>query len=136
MRHKRRVSAGRAVGCSLARLAPERGRIGIFNRSYYEEVLVVRVHPEVLGKQNLPKPLVTKHIWEERFNDISGFERYATRNGIVIRKFMDLAFPGVDRRKRQELALAREMLDGRYGIISTMVTTMDAAGRLVIPREI
>jgi PPK2 family polyphosphate:nucleotide phosphotransferase len=69
------------------RCLPERGRIGIFNRSYYEEVLVVRVHPEILDKQRLPPALVTKHIWEERFTDINAFERYATRNGVAIRKF-------------------------------------------------
>jgi PPK2 family polyphosphate:nucleotide phosphotransferase len=66
---------------------PERGTIGIFNRSYYEEVLVVRVHPQVLESQKLPKPLVTKHIWQERFEDINSFERYATRNGIAVVKF-------------------------------------------------
>ena len=67
--------------------APERGRIGIFNRSYYEETLVVRVHPEFLAKQTLPPELVTKDIWKERFQDIRSFERYLTRNGVVIRKF-------------------------------------------------
>jgi PPK2 family polyphosphate:nucleotide phosphotransferase len=66
---------------------PERGRIGIFNRSYYEEVLVVRVHKELLANEHIPKPLVTKHIWEERFEDINAFERYLARNGIVVRKF-------------------------------------------------
>ena len=66
---------------------PERGRIGIFNRSYYEEVLVVRVHPEYLKKQKLPPDLVTKDIWEERYEDIRNVEQYLTRNGIVIRKF-------------------------------------------------
>ena len=66
---------------------PERGRIGIFNRSYYEEVLVVRVHPEYLKAQKLPQALVTKHVWKERYEDISSFERYATRNGIAVRKF-------------------------------------------------
>ena len=70
-----------------SRCLPERGRIGIFNRSYYEEVLVVRVHPEILDSQRLPPALVTKRIWDERFADITAFERYATRNGIVIRKF-------------------------------------------------
>jgi PPK2 family polyphosphate:nucleotide phosphotransferase len=69
------------------RCLPERGRIGIFNRSYYEEVLIVRVHPEILGYQKLPRGLVTKRIWQERFEDIVAFERYATRNGIAIRKF-------------------------------------------------
>ncbi len=66
---------------------PERGRIGIFNRSYYEETLVVRVHPEYLAGQKVPKKLVTKDIWKERFEDINAFERYLTRNGIMVRKF-------------------------------------------------
>jgi PPK2 family polyphosphate:nucleotide phosphotransferase len=66
---------------------PERGHIGIFNRSYYEEVLVVRVHPQLLESQKLPKSLLTKHIWQERFEDINMFERYATRNGIAVVKF-------------------------------------------------
>jgi PPK2 family polyphosphate:nucleotide phosphotransferase len=66
---------------------PERGRIGIFNRSYYEETLVVRVHKEILAKQKLPEKLITKHIWDERFQDIRNFEKYLTRNGILVRKF-------------------------------------------------
>jgi PPK2 family polyphosphate:nucleotide phosphotransferase len=66
---------------------PERGRIGIFNRSYYEETLVVRVHREFLEKQTLPPELVTKDIWKERFQDIRSFERYLARNGVVILKF-------------------------------------------------
>ncbi|MCE9609725.1 MAG: polyphosphate kinase 2 family protein [Chthoniobacter sp.] len=66
---------------------PERGRIGIFNRSYYEETLVVRVHPEFLTGQKLPPECVTKHIWDERFQDIRAFERYLTRNGTIVRKF-------------------------------------------------
>ena len=66
---------------------PERGRIGIFNRSYYEEVLVVRVHQEFLRAQRLPKKLVTQDIWKERFEDINTFERHLSRNGVVIRKF-------------------------------------------------
>src|SRR5262245_13152075 len=65
---------------------PERGRIGIFNRSYYEETLVVRVHREFLEKQKLPPELVTKDIWEERFQDIRSFEGYLSRNGVAIRK--------------------------------------------------
>ncbi len=69
------------------RCLPERGRIGIFNRSYYEEALVVRVHPELLGPQRIPEKLVTKHIWEERFEDINCFERHLVRNGTVVRKF-------------------------------------------------
>lgn len=70
-----------------ARRLPERGMIGLFNRSYYEETLIVRVHPELLDKQKLPPELVIKKIWKERFQDIRKFERYLTRNGIVIRKF-------------------------------------------------
>jgi PPK2 family polyphosphate:nucleotide phosphotransferase len=66
---------------------PERGRIGIFNRSYYEETLVVRVHKELLGKQKVPPELITKDLWEERFQDIRSFERYLSRNGVCIRKF-------------------------------------------------
>jgi len=67
---------------------PERGRIGIFNRSYYEETLVVRVHREFLEKQKLPPDLITKDIWKDRFQDIRSFERYLTRNGVAIRKFV------------------------------------------------
>jgi PPK2 family polyphosphate:nucleotide phosphotransferase len=66
---------------------PERGRIGIFNRSYYEEVLVARVHPEILERQRLPPELVTKRIWQERYEDIRNFESYLARNGTVVRKF-------------------------------------------------
>jgi PPK2 family polyphosphate:nucleotide phosphotransferase len=66
---------------------PERGKIGIFNRSYYEEVLVVRVHPPLLRAQKLPNELITKHIWDQRYEDINAYERYLTRNGVVIRKF-------------------------------------------------
>jgi len=66
---------------------PERGRIGIFNRSYYEEVLVVRVHEEILQRQKLPSPLVGKRIWQERLADIAQFEDYLSRQGVVIRKF-------------------------------------------------
>jgi len=66
---------------------PERGRIGIFNRSYYEETLAVRVHPEFLASQKLPPRLVTKDIWKQRFEDIRAFEQYLTRNGTVVLKF-------------------------------------------------
>src|SRR5437879_1854761 len=66
---------------------PNRGQIGIFNRSYYEETLVVRVHPELLAKQKLPPELVSKKIWQERFEDVRNFEQYLTRNGIAVRKF-------------------------------------------------
>jgi len=82
---------------------PERGRIGIFNRSYYEEVLVVRVHSEILRAQRVPPSLITKDIWKERFEDIGSFERYLTRNGIVIRKF----FLNVSKKEQKKRFLAR-----------------------------
>lgn len=66
---------------------PERGRIGIFNRSYYEEVLVVRVHEQILKGQKIPPKLITKDIWEERFQDIRNFEKYLNRNGTIVIKF-------------------------------------------------
>jgi PPK2 family polyphosphate:nucleotide phosphotransferase len=66
---------------------PARGKIGIFNRSHYEEVLVVRVHPTLLRAEKLPDDLITKHIWDQRYEDINAFEQYLTRNGVVIRKF-------------------------------------------------
>src|SRR5438046_1706867 len=69
------------------RCLPNRGHIGIFNRSYYEEVLVVRVHPEFLAKQKMPPKLVGKKIWEDRFEDVRNFEQYLARNGVVVRKF-------------------------------------------------
>jgi PPK2 family polyphosphate:nucleotide phosphotransferase len=70
-----------------SRLLPRRGHIGIFNRSYYEEVLVVKVHPQILGAQRLPAELVTKKVWKERYQDINNFERYISRQGVAIRKF-------------------------------------------------
>jgi PPK2 family polyphosphate:nucleotide phosphotransferase len=82
---------------------PERGRIGIFNRSYYEEVLVVRVHREYLERQKLPPGLVTKNIWKERFADITAFERYLVRNGTVILKF----FLHVSREEQRKRFLER-----------------------------
>jgi PPK2 family polyphosphate:nucleotide phosphotransferase len=82
---------------------PERGRIGIFNRSYYEETLVVRVHPEFLEKQKLPPELVTKDIWDERFKDIRAFERYLTRNGVIVRKF----FLNVSKKEQRKRFLSR-----------------------------
>ncbi|HEU4416495.1 MAG TPA: polyphosphate kinase 2 family protein [Candidatus Angelobacter sp.] len=81
---------------------PSRGKIGIFNRSYYEEVLVVRVHQEILAAQHLPPSLVTKKIWKQRFEDICNFEKYLTRNGTVIRKlFLHLS---KEEQKRRFLA--------------------------------
>jgi PPK2 family polyphosphate:nucleotide phosphotransferase len=66
---------------------PERGRLAIFNRSYYEETLIVRVHPEILKSQQLPEKLITRNIWKERFEDIRNFERYLSRNGVLVIKF-------------------------------------------------
>ena len=82
---------------------PERGRIGIFNRSYYEEVLVVRVHPEFLEAQKLPPSLVTKKIFQERYEDINAFERYLSRNGYTILKF----FLNVSKREQKKRFLER-----------------------------
>jgi len=82
---------------------PERGRIGIFNRSYYEETLVVRVHPEFLQAQKLPAELVDKKIWENRFSDIRNFERYLSNNGVVIRKF----FLNVSKAEQKKRFLSR-----------------------------
>jgi polyphosphate kinase 2 (PPK2 family) len=78
---------------------PSRGRIGIFNRSYYEECLVTRVHRELLAKEKLPSRLVTKNIWRERFEDISAFERYLARNGTIVLKFF-LNISKEEQRKR------------------------------------
>ena len=69
------------------RCLPERGRIGIFNRSYYEEVLVVKVHPEYLARQRMPPKLETKELWEHRYESINDFEKHLTRNGTIVRKF-------------------------------------------------
>ena len=86
-----------------ARYLPERGRIGIFNRSYYEEVLVVRVHPEILKEQKLPPRLVGKGIWDERLADIAHFEDYATRQGTKILKF----FLHVSRKEQKKRFMER-----------------------------
>ena len=82
---------------------PERGHIGIFNRSYYEEVLVVQVHPKLLENERIPSSLVTKNIWDERFEDIRCFERHMERNGTVIRKF----FLHVSKQEQKRRFLAR-----------------------------
>jgi PPK2 family polyphosphate:nucleotide phosphotransferase len=82
---------------------PNRGHIGIFNRSYYEEVLVVRVHPEFLAKAKLPPKLVGKNIWEERYEDMRNFEQYLARNGIIVRKF----FLHVSKREQKQRFLDR-----------------------------
>jgi PPK2 family polyphosphate:nucleotide phosphotransferase len=82
---------------------PERGRIGIFNRSYYEECLVTRVHPELLAKEKIPPKLMSRNIWRERFEDISAVERYLARNGTVILKF----FLNVSKKEQRERFLER-----------------------------
>src|ERR1700716_2897436 len=83
--------------CAVA--LPERGHIGIFNRSHYEECLVVRVHPDILAKEKIPPKLITRNIWRERFEDISAFERYLAHNGTVILKFF-LNISKAEQRKR------------------------------------
>jgi PPK2 family polyphosphate:nucleotide phosphotransferase len=85
------------------RCLPAGGKIGIFNRSYYEEVLVVRVHPEILEKQRIPKDFRGEHFWKHRYEDINAFERYLTRNGIAIRKF----FLNVSRKEQKRRFLER-----------------------------
>jgi PPK2 family polyphosphate:nucleotide phosphotransferase len=85
------------------KVVPERGKIGIFNRSYYEEVLVVRVHPSLLEAERLPESLITKRLWDERYEDMNAHERYLTRNGIVIRKF----FLHVSKEEQRRRFLAR-----------------------------
>jgi PPK2 family polyphosphate:nucleotide phosphotransferase len=82
---------------------PERGRIGIFNRSYYEETLIVRVHPTILSHQKLPAEVISPRIWKERFEDINAFERYLARNGFLIRKF----FLNISRAEQRRRLLAR-----------------------------
>jgi PPK2 family polyphosphate:nucleotide phosphotransferase len=82
---------------------PERGRIGIFNRSYYEECLVTRVHPEFLSAEKIPRKLITKNLWRERYEDIAAFERYLSRNGTVILKF----FLNVSKKEQRERLLDR-----------------------------
>ena len=86
-----------------SRRLPERGRIGIFNRSYYEEVLVVRVHDEILKRQQLPLPLVSKGIWDERLADIAHFEDYLTRQGTIVLKF----FLNVSREEQKKRFMQR-----------------------------
>jgi PPK2 family polyphosphate:nucleotide phosphotransferase len=85
------------------KVAPERGRIGIFNRSYYEEVLILRVHPDLVKAERLPDPLASEAIWDERYEDIKAHERYLTRNGVVIRKF----FLHVSKAEQKRRFLAR-----------------------------
>ena len=85
------------------KVLPNRGHIGIFNRSYYEETLVVRVHPEFLGQQKLPPELVTKKIWEQRFKDIRNFEQYLANNGIAVVKF----FLNVSKKEQKRRFLER-----------------------------
>ena len=85
------------------RALPERGHIGIFNRSYYEEVLIVRVHPEIMKNEKLPESLVRKNMWEDRFEDIRSFERHLARSGTVIRKF----FLHVSKKEQKKRFLAR-----------------------------
>lgn len=85
------------------KVVPSRGKIGIFNRSYYEEVLVVRVHPQILKGERLPDELITKHIWKDRYEDINCFEKFLTRNGVAIRKF----FLHISKEEQKKRFLAR-----------------------------
>jgi PPK2 family polyphosphate:nucleotide phosphotransferase len=95
---------------------PEQGRIGIFNRSYYEEVLVVRVHPELLARQKVPARLVTKRIWKERLESIADLERHLARNGMVVLKF----FLNVSQREQKRRFLERlDMPDKNWKLSET-----------------
>src|SRR5258708_3766861 len=93
----------------IGKALPERGRIGIFNRSHYEEVLVVRVHPEMLARQRLPQPLITKDIWDERFKGIRNFEGHLARSGVLILKF----FLHVSKEEQRRRFLARLEAPGK-----------------------
>jgi PPK2 family polyphosphate:nucleotide phosphotransferase len=97
------------------RRLPRRGHIGIFNRSYYEETLVVRVHQNILAKQQLPVELVTKNIWRERFEDINSYERYLSRQGVVVRKFF-LYVSKDEQRKRFRERLDRPEKNWKFNI--------------------
>ena len=85
-----------------SRCLPQRGRIGIFNRSYYEEVLVVRVHPELLARQKLPVAQVTRDFWQQRFDDLNAFEHYLAGNGVLVLKF----FLRVSRQEQNDVSSA------------------------------
>jgi PPK2 family polyphosphate:nucleotide phosphotransferase len=85
------------------RSLPQRGHIGIFNRSYYEELLVVRVHPDILKNERLPEELITKNIWQDRYEDIRNSERYLARNGTVVRKF----FLNISKKEQKKRFLER-----------------------------
>jgi len=82
---------------------PERGHIGIFNRSYYEEVLVLKVHPDILKNERLPEELITKSVWQDRYEDIRNAERYLARNGTVVRKF----FLNISKKEQKKRFLER-----------------------------
>jgi PPK2 family polyphosphate:nucleotide phosphotransferase len=92
------------------RCLPESGRIGIFNRSYYEEVLIVRVHPRLLDAQRLPPSVRSRHIWKERFEDINAFERHLHRSGVLVRKF----FLNVSKEKQKQRFLERLQKPEKY----------------------
>ena len=123
---------------------PERGRIGIFNRSYYEEVLVVKVHPEYLLAQKLPPQFVGKDLWDSRYQDIRAFERYLSRNGVLIRKF----FLHVSRAEQKKRFLERidepekNWKNGRnhifdmieFGLIEKFTPIIDELTMILIPR--
>jgi PPK2 family polyphosphate:nucleotide phosphotransferase len=97
------------------RKLPERGTIGIFNRSYYEELLVVRVHPEILASENIPAELLGKGVWKRRFEDINNFEKYLTNNGIVVLKF----FLNISKEEQRNRFLARVEMENKNWKFST-----------------
>ena len=109
------------------RQLPERGRIGIFNRSYYEEVLVVRVHEEILRSQKLDEKLITKDIWEERFKDIRNFEKYLYRNGTIVVKF----FLNVSKKNRKSDLLKESIILTKTGNSALRMPKNGTIGRII-----
>jgi polyphosphate kinase 2 (PPK2 family) len=104
---------------------PERGRIGIFNRSYYEETTAVRIHPEFLASQKLPSELVKKDIWDERFRDIRNFEKYLSCNGVVVRKFFCMC-----RRVNRRNVFSNDLITRRRtGSFLQTMRTKESTGR-------
>ncbi len=109
---------------------PERGRIGIFNRSYYEEVLVVRVHEQILRGQKLPEKLITKDIWDNRFEDIRNFEKYLSRNGTVVIKF----FLNVSKEEQKEDLLKELIIQIKTGNSVQPMPKSEAIGMIICMR--
>jgi len=109
---------------------PERGRIGIFNRSYYEEVLVVRVHPEILERQQLPHALKSKGIWKRRFEEINNFEQYLVNNGTVVLKFSS----NVSKEEQKKRFSSASIGPKKTGSSRRQMPRSASAGTIIKPR--